>query len=408
MLDKALAIRDKIIEIRRVIHANPELSFQEFATARLAAAFLDELGYQVREHVGKTGIVADRGAGSTVAIRADMDALPIQEENEIEHRSRVAGVMHACGHDAHVACALGAAVLLAQENLNGRIRILLQPAEETGDEDSKSGAARMIEDGAMDGVDAVLGLHVSASLPAGAIGIRPGPIMAASDSFHLKIIGHAAHGARPQDGVDAVALAAQVINAIHQIVSRRISPLAPGVITIGTIQGSSARANIISQSVDMTGTIRSFDEKLRKLLHQELRHACEMSKALGGSYELTIKQGCPVTINDPKLAELVHSTAIDLLGEDKVIIVEPDMGSEDFALLAQQAPGCYFWLGAAIKDDPRHHHSPRFDIDESALHIGAAMFAEVSKRILGWKSEAAEKGKLDDFMAFRQSRKKPE
>ncbi|SRR5579875_296417 len=382
-LDQARLLQDQIVSLRRHLHQHPELSFQEHETARLAGEKLSRLGYAVRSGLARTGLIADMGAGTTVAVRADMDGLPIQETTGKPYQSRNAGVMHACGHDAHVSCALAAAELLAREKLPGRVRMLMQPAEENGDEEGKSGAFRMIEDGAMDGVDAVIGLHMDASLPAGKVGIMAGPVMAAADIFKVVIRGKGGHGAYPETTIDSVVISAQVINAIQQIVSRRISALDPAVVTVGSVHSESTRGNVVSPAVTMHGTIRSFTEPVREKLIAELERACAVARALGGDFELSFELGYPATVNDQLVVGVMREAACDLIGAENVVAIPPKTWSEDFSMLANKAPGAFMFLGGEIAGDRRSHHSPNFDLDESGLYLGSAILAETACRLIG-------------------------
>lgn len=382
VIDQARELQKEIVELRRHIHMHPELSFKEHETSKLAAERLKELGYDVKTGVGVTGVVADLGKGKTVAIRADMDGLPVAEINAVPYKSKNEGVMHACGHDAHVSCALAAAKILTRQQLPGRIRMIMQPAEEDVDAEGKSGAFRMIEQGAMEGVSSVIGLHMDASIPAGKVAIQPGPVMAAADGFRIVIHGKGGHGAYPEATIDAVVIASHVIQAIQQIVSRRIAAVEPAVVTIGSIHSASTRGNVISDRVELLGTIRSFSESVRKKLIEEVDRACSVSRALGGDYETDYEMGYPATVNDPSVTSVLRETACELIGEENVITVPPKTWAEDFSMLAQAAPGAFMFLGCEIEGDRRAHHSPNFDINESGLYIGTAILAETAQRLL--------------------------
>ncbi len=385
LLDRANTFADELIALRRELHRHPELSFQEQRTASLIAERLRQLGFRVRTGVGRTGVVAEIGErGPVVALRADMDALPIQETNNHEYRSTVPGVMHACGHDAHMTMLTGAARLLADAaragTLPGTVRLLFQPSEEASDEENKSGAVRMIEDGAMQDVSAVFGLHIGAHLEAGKAFIRPGAYMAGTDMFVARVQGKAAHAARPHEGVDAIVLAAHVVLACQNIVSRKVSPLQPAVLSIGTMSGGVAE-NVIAETVTLRGTMRYYDEQVRRTLHHELRAALSVADALGGHTTLELREGYPPVLNDARITEVARRAAEQVLGPHTIAAYEPMMTAEDFAFLANVAPGCFFWLGAAL-DPPREHHQPNFDIDESVLPRGAALLAACALQYL--------------------------
>ncbi len=385
-LERAQAMREQLVATRRDLHRHPELYFQEIRTAKKITEHLDALGIEYTTGVAKTGVVAHLGEGAPViALRADMDALPIEEINEVAYKSEYDGIMHACGHDAHVTCLMGAATLLAQDfaagRLRGTVRFMFQPAEECEDEEGKSGGQRMVEEGALEGVDAVVGMHVISTLPANQVFVREGPFMAAVDSFDAKVIGRGGHGAYPQEALDPIWLSAQVINAIHGVVSRRKHPVEPGLITVGAIHAGKA-GNVIPVQVDMTGTIRSFTQETRMLLVRELENCFRLTQAFGGDYHLKIQYGYPVTVNDPEMARFVRRMASDLLGEDNVLEARVETGAEDFSYMAQAAPGAFFYLGAKKDSVDRQHHAPDFDIDEGVLPTGAALMAEAARKYL--------------------------
>ena len=391
LLQRAKAIHEKIRGWRREIHRYPELTFTEQRTAGLVNATLIDLGIKTETEVAKTGVVGyiQGNAGPTVGLRADMDALPITEINGTDFDSTRPGIMHACGHDAHTAMLLGAATILKeladQKRLPGNIRLLFQPSEEAQDAEGKSGGMRMVEEGALKGLDAVFGLHVAPQYPVGTVATRPGPMMAAADMFELVIRGSGGHAARPQSTIDPIALSAHVINAIQQVVSRRLNPLEPGVITIGTIHGGTVN-NVIPDTVTMTGTIRSFTEAGRNALHDELRRAVAIVEPLGGRAEYTLIPGYPPTVNSPEATDIMVKAASDLLGADNVKEAEMGMGAEDFSYMAQQAPGNFLRIGVRNPTWEQIYpvHRNDFRIDEDALPIGAAALAAAALR---WMQE---------------------
>jgi amidohydrolase len=379
MLQRARELHDQIRAWRREIHRYPELTFTEQRTAGLVNSVLLGLGVQTETEVAKTGVVGHIGGGTgpVVALRADMDALPIQEVNGTEFDSTRPGIMHACGHDAHTAMLLGAAALLQQlaneGRLPGSVRLLFQPSEEAQDREGKSGGMRMVEEGALRGVDAVFGLHVDAQHDVGRVATRPGPMMAAADMFKLVIRGSGGHAARPQSTIDPIALSAHVINAVQQVVSRRLNPTEPGVITIGTIHGGTVN-NVIPDTVEMTGTIRSFAPEVRQLLRDELAKAVRVVEPLGGTAELKIYPGYPPVVNDDEAASVMAAAMGNLLGEDNVLRSDLIMGAEDFAYMVQEAPGCFLRLGVHDPAWTEHYpvHRADFRMDEDALPIGSA------------------------------------
>jgi amidohydrolase len=382
MLQRAQEIKDQLVAWRRESHMHPELGFQETRTAARVAHVLESLGYRVRTGVGRTGVVAERGQGQpVVAIRADMDALPIHEANDVPYASQAPGVMHACGHDAHTAIALGVATLLAEEQFPGTVRFLFQPAEEVGDEEGVSGAPRMAEDGAMEGVDAVLALHVDGSVPVGDITVDAGPASAGADTFYATIVGRGGHGAMPHEAVDPIYIAGHVILALHGVVSRRLHPCDQAVVSIGSIHGGQAD-NVIPARVEISGTIRFMEAKVQDQIHAEIERALGVARALGGDYELKIEVGCPPMINDAEVVDLLREVATDLLGAGHIQPPEPEMGAEDFGAFSELAPGAMFMLGCRIEGDERKAHNPRFDVDERCLPVGAAILAEAALRRL--------------------------
>jgi amidohydrolase len=383
MLKQSHALSEELIEWRRDFHMHPEIGFELHRTAQIVADELEKMGYRVRRGVGKTGVVAEIGAGGkVVAIRADMDALPILEQNEYEYVSQNEGSMHACGHDSHTAMALGAALLLSREKPPGRIRFLFQPCEETTDEEGKSGAQRMSEEGAMEGVDFVIAQHVDPLKPVGTIGINPGPASGGVDSWYAVIRGKGGHGAHPDRTIDPYYLMAHVIIALNGIVSRRINPFAPAVVSIGSIHGGFTE-NVIPESVNITGTLRFTDETVHQQIHEEMKRAFDIVKILGGDYELRYAIGGPPMVNDEFVSELIKNTGQDLLGKENVHEIEKTLGAEDFGEFMKHAPGAMFTLGTQKKGHEQYLlHHPKFDLDERALPFGTAMLAETTKRLL--------------------------
>lgn len=383
MLKQAHAISEELIEWRRDFHMHPEIGFELHRTAKIVADELERMGYRVRRGVGKTGVVAEIGdGGRLVAIRADMDALPILEQNEFDYASRNAGAMHACGHDSHTAMALGAALLLSREKLPGRVRFLFQPCEETADEEGKSGAQRMAAEGVMEGVDYVIAQHVDPMHPVGTIGINAGPNSGGVDNWYATISGKGGHGAHPNKTVDPFHLMSHVIIALNAIISRRINPFDAAVVSIGSIQGGHTE-NVIPESVSLMGTLRFTDEAVHQQIHEEMKRAFDIVKALGGDYELRFDIGGPPMINDTVVADLIEKTARDMLGTEYVHETQKTLGAEDFGEFLKHAPGAMFTLGTQKKGHEEYLlHHPRFDLDERALPIGTAMLVETAKRFL--------------------------
>lgn len=383
MLKQSHAIYEDLVHWRRDFHQHPELGFAETRTAEIVAQELEKLGYKVQRGVGRTGVVADFGdaSGSTIAIRADMDALPILEADDREYASLTPGVMHACGHDSHTAMALGAAALLAKEKFPGRVRFLFQPSEEAGDDEGISGAPRMIAEGALEGVDLVIAQHVDPHAPVGTLGISAGPVSGGVDTWFGKILGIGGHGAHPNQTVDPFYILSHVLMALNAIVSRRLNPFQPAVVSLGTINGGFAQ-NVIPAEVEITGTLRYTDPEILQFIRDEIRRAFEISRILGGDYELRFEFGGPPMINHPAAADLLRETGIALLGAENVSVSTPTLGAEDFGAFTEKVPGAMFTLGTQIEGDERSLHHPRFDIDERALPVGTAVLVEAALRYL--------------------------
>lgn len=388
-LEKAKSLQDQLVEWRRTIHMHPELGFEEQRTSRFVADNLRAMGLEVEVGVGITGVVARIGDGNgpRVGIRADMDALPIDEANDVPYKSQTPGKMHACGHDAHTAILMGVAKMLNEmsDRPGGEIRLLFQPSEERWDDEGHSGATRMIDDKALEELDAVIALHVGSQVKSGTIEIADGHVLAAVDSFYATVKGEGCHGASPHQGLDPIWMQAQVINAIQAIRSRRLNPTKASVITVGTIHAGVA-PNVIPHEVKLSGTIRSFDEETRVFLHEELEKALAITRSFGGDYDLSISRGYPSLYNDPAVADLITQVSSETIGSDNTIHADPMMGAEDFAYMTQKAPGAMFFLGAEIGDMARPHHSPIFDIDENVFSTGAAVLAETAVRLLREKA----------------------
>ncbi|MBW4465442.1 MAG: amidohydrolase [Pegethrix bostrychoides GSE-TBD4-15B] len=379
--DIAAPLAPRLIEIRRHLHSNPELSGQEYKTAAYVAGVLSSCGLHVQELVGKTGAIATLpGTGEDsrlLAIRTDMDGLPIQERTGLDYASQLPGIMHACGHDVHTTIGLGTAMILAQlavqqGGLPGSIRFLFQPAEETA-----QGASWMIRDGAMAGVSAILGVHTFPTIPGGSIGIRYGALTAAADDLELIITGESGHGARPHEAIDAIWIAAQVITTLQQAISRTHNPLRPVVLTVGQIQGGRA-PNVIADQVRMLGTVRSLHPEtsaaLPAWIEKIVASVCQM---YGAKYQLNYRRGVPSVQNDLALTQLTESAAAEAWGNDRVqILPEPSLGAEDFSLYLDHAPGTMFRLGVAFEDQPNYPlHHPQFQVNEVAILTGVVTMA---------------------------------
>ncbi len=395
MLDQARQLSTQLSAWRQEFHRCPELGFKEFKTAARAAEILAGLGCRVRTGVGRTGIMAELGQGDPiVAMRADMDALPILEANEVPYASQHPGQMHACGHDAHTAMACGVASLLADYErrygpLPGTLRVLIQPSEEFGDAEGISGAPRMIADGALEGVQSIIALHVDPQMAVGDIEIAAGPASGGVDSFFASIYGEGGHGASPHMSIDPIYLAGHVVLAIHGIVSRRLDPFAPAVVTVGSIHGGQAE-NVIPEEVEISGTIRFMDPQVQRQIHTDLEHALQIARTLGGDYKLNIAIGTPPMINHAGVAQVIGQAASDLLGAGHLVDGDDNLGAEDFGCFSERVPGAMFNLGCRIEGDERFLHNPYFDLDEACLPVGAAVLAETALRLMQGKETTDE------------------
>lgn len=376
--DIAATLAPRLIEIRRHLHSHPELSGQEYQTAAYVAGVLSSCGLHVQELVGKTGVIGElAGTGQDqrlLAIRTDMDALPLQERTGLEFASHQPGIMHACGHDVHTTVGLGTAMVLSQLGtpLPGNIRFLFQPAEETA-----LGASWMINDGVMNGVNAIFGVHVFPSIPGGSVGIRYGALTAAADDLEIIVMGESGHGARPHEAVDAIWIASQVITTLQQAISRTQNPLRPVVLTIGQIQGGRA-PNVIADQVRLLGTVRSLHPETSAALPTWIENIVStVCQTYGARYQMTYRRGVPSVQNHPTLTQLVEEAAEEAWGNDRVqILLEPSLGAEDFSLYLDHAPGTMFRLGVGFLDQPNYPlHHPQFCVNENAIVTGVVTMA---------------------------------
>ncbi|MDD1414787.1 M20 family metallopeptidase [Dolichospermum sp. ST_con] len=377
--DLTTNIAPRLVEIRRHIHAHPELSGKEYQTAAFVAGVLSANGLHVEEGIGRTGVIGElqgtQVSDRMLAIRTDMDALPIQERTSLEYASRIEGVMHACGHDIHTTVGLGTAMVLSQiaPELGGKVRFLFQPAEEIA-----QGASWMVEDGVMNNVAAILGLHVFPSIPAGSVGIRYGALTAAADNLEIIIIGESGHGARPHEAIDAIWIAAQVITSLQQAISRTQNPLRPVVLSIGQINGGRA-PNVIADKVHLLGTVRSLHPETRDKLPQWIENiVSNVCNSYNAKYQVNYRRCVPSVQNDNALTQLLQSSAEEAWSNERVqILPEPSLGAEDFSVYLEHAPGSMFRLGVGYEDRMINHplHHPQFEVDESAIITGVVTLA---------------------------------
>ncbi len=401
MLEKAQAIQENIFKIRRQIHQHPELSYKESETARTVMQRLDELGVYYRSGIAKTGIVAEISKNGTqrinlaagekalqpiIIVRADMDALPIQEDTDLPFASKIPGIMHACGHDTHTAMVLGVVELLKDIPFKGSVRFLFQPAEEGASDDKEgySGARRMIMEGVCEGVSAALGLHQIPTMKTGYMSIKASAIMAAAEAFKIEVIGKASHaGASPELGIDAIAISAQLINAVHQIISRNVSPHDTAVISISTIHAGSA-SNVIADKATMHGTMRTVNEKTREKLKSKLKNTCDsIAKIHDTEIHFDILESIPLTMNNARIVEICKLAAAKIIPAENIVEMETVMGAEDFAFYAQTVPSCFVLLGSRVESGPAHSiHNAKMIVNENALPIGTAYFAQATLDLL--------------------------
>ena len=394
---KAETLESKVVAWRRDFHLNPELGNREFKTAEKVANHLKSLGIEVKTGVGKTGVVGILKGGKpgpVVALRADMDGLPVKERVDIPFASKAVGeyngqpvnIMHACGHDTHVAILMGTAEILAsmKSDLKGTVKFIFQPAEEGAPEGEEGGAALMVKEGVLENpkVDVIFGLHINAQTEIGKIRYRPGGTMASSDWFKIKIKGKQTHGASPWQGIDPIVTASQVVMGLQTIVSRN-SPLneSAAVVTVGQINGG-VRSNIIPEEVNMNGTIRTLDPAVQDMIHARMAQvATNIAQSAGATAEVKITKMCPITFNDVALTDKMVPTLESVAGKDNVSITAAATGAEDFAFYQQKVPGLFFFLGGAPKGKPESqtapHHTPDFYIDEGGFVLGMKSMASL-------------------------------
>lgn len=384
---EAQALFDQVVACRRDLHQHPEIGSQEFRTSEIVATTLESLGMEVKRGVGKpypgvTGLLRGGQPGPTVALRADMDALPVQEVKDLPYKSQNCGVMHACGHDAHTSIGLGAARLLAahREELKGNVKFIFEPNEER-----EGGSLPMIQEGALEGVSAIFGLHVDPEFPTGLVVTKPGAVMASSDWLMIDLIGEGCHGAFPHRGVDPIVMAGQFVSAVQTLISRNLDPVESAVITFGVINGGTTR-NVICNQVHLDGILRCLNPDVRKKMLARVEEMLSgITKAFGGSYVFNRKDSQAVTMNDPALASLVESTARSLFGQDRfATLPAARLGCETFARYGEVVPATFWFLGTgnAEKDTQYAWHSDHFNIDEDALPTGVAMQAALVYRYL--------------------------
>lgn len=378
-------IQNEVIAWRRHLHMYPELSFQEERTSQFIYETLQSFEHLEVSRPTKTSVMArliGASPGKVLAIRADIDALPIQEENSVSYASQNPGIMHACGHDGHTAILLGAAKILSglREQIKGEIRFLFQHAEEL----APGGAEEMVQAGVLNGVDLIIGAHLWSPLETGKFGVSPGPVMAAPDTFSITINGHGGHAGLPHQTVDAIAIGAQVVTNLQHVISRNMDPLDPVVLSITKFTSGSA-VNIISGSVEIAGTVRLFNTELRPTITRLMERVVKgVTEAHGAGYQFSYEHGATPVINDEKVASIIEDVICELWGKDALVKMKPNMGAEDFSAFLKEVPGAYFFTGTANRDkgtDYPHHH-PRFNIDEASLANGVHLFVQAALRLL--------------------------
>ncbi|MDT0687048.1 amidohydrolase [Autumnicola psychrophila] len=389
-------IEDKVIEWRRDFHQNPELSNREFKTAEKIAAHLERLGMEVQTEVAKTGVVGILKGdypGKTVALRADIDALPVTERNDLPFKSKVTteflgsetGVMHACGHDTHTAILMGVAEILSdhKDKINGTVKFIFQPAEEGAPPGEEGGAALMIKEGVLKNpdVDAIFGLHIDSEVPVGTITYKPEGIMAAVERFVIDVKGTQTHGSQPWSGTDPVMISAKIIDGLQTIISREAKLTdAAAVITVGKISGG-VRFNIIPESVEMIGTVRTLDQDMKELILKRMREMVPtIAKAYGAEATIEFENKTSITYNEPQLTQQMLPTLQEVAGNENVKLVKATTGGEDFSFFQEKVPGLYFFLGGKPlhSDEPAPHHTPDFFIDESGLLLGVRAMSQLA------------------------------
>ncbi len=376
-----MSISSQVVNWRRYLHENPELSFQEIQTSKFVYETLESFGNFELSRPTKTSVMArliGSKPGKVLALRADMDALPIQEETGLPFSSKNSGIMHACGHDGHTAMLLGAAKVLStlKEQIRGEIRFLFQHAEEL----IPGGAQEMVKAGVTEGGDAVIGLHLASEIPLGLFAVTYGPAMAAADTFDVVIQGKGGHASRPQNTIDPVAIAVQLINGINQFISRKVDPAKRVVLSVTKIQGSEAH-NIIPDSVTFGGSVRTFDPKIRKQIPKWIEQYVKgMTEANECSYQMKYVYGYSSVVNEKNITSLVEQTIIEEFGKEQCYNAEPLMGSEDFSAFSNVLPGCFVFLGAGSenKEENFPHHNPKFMIKEEALELGVMYYVKTA------------------------------